>query len=558
MLLSLSIRNLALVTETHLDFRKGLIVLTGETGAGKSIVVNALALVLGERADREYIRYGADKAVIEAEFSVATMPAAYRKEFGVYLVQDVLAVQRELLIDGSSRIRVGGQAVSLNRAKEILSPLAEIVGQHASQMLLDENHHLLFLDRFAGLIELREAVEHRHALWRELADQLKTLVARRDQVAAEKELQIFQRSEIENARISVGEEERLLVERRILDSAQMLAASAQAITGMIAGEQALGDVLRNARKELEKMAAVDPRLQPQLEDCADIAYRLEELTRAMERYGESIPSDPGRLDEINTRLDELYRLKKKYGGSEQNVLDTLARLQKELGGDESVDDQIATLRQETSRLETDYVSGAVELSALRRKAGDYLQRLMQKELADLAIERGTFVAHLEQINDPAGVVVDQSVVRAFPSGLDTCRFLFSANPGEPPRSLVKTASGGELARVLLALKSAERKNASANGGLMVFDEVDTGIGGQTATQVAQKLRRLAERSQVLVITHLHQIARLADQHLVAEKARKSGSRAIIAVRKLDSSEIPGELDRMVALPAETRPRSIGR
>ena len=549
MLKHLHIENIALLDSADLVFDKGMLVLTGETGAGKSIIVTALALALGSRAEREYIRHGEDRAVVSATFNISQMPSSYRKQFADSIVDGSITIMREISRDGNSRIRINDSPSTLAKLRDIVTPLAEILGQHANQMLMDEENHLGFLDRFASLDNLRERVGELYTAWDKTASEYKKTVTRRQQLIEERELLLYQKSEIEKANLRPNEEDDLLRERKILDSSRALASSSTLIEQILGGDEgAAVQQLRTARKEIEKMAAVDNSLEPQLAELTDLDYRVEELRRYIEQYGSSIPDDPARLEEINERLDEIYKLKRKFGGSVEAVLENLGSINLRLINRPDIDMHIAQLEKEQSRLFDEYAVKARELSSLRRKAADYLHKLVVKELAELAIEGANFEFEFISELDANGVEVDTKKLKPFPYGLENGRFLFSANKGEPLKSLVKTASGGEISRVLLALKAAEKKNNNLQRSLLVFDEVDAGIGGQTAFEVAKKLKKLSEDTQVLVVTHLHQIARLAEHHYVASKIARRGSRSVIEVQKIEGSQIKGELDRMVALP----------
>jgi len=549
MLKSLAIQNIALVESADLVLGKGLTALTGETGAGKSIIVTALSLALGGRAEREYIRHGADKAAVTATFAVGQMPTSWRKQFADAISDGVLTVSREITREGASRVKINNELASLIRLKEITAPLAQILGQHANQMLMHEENHLLFLDRFAGLDLLREGLAEIFAQWETSVAELRRTTAKRDQLMRERELLLYQKSEIEKGNVRVGEEEELLRERRILDSSRALMTASSTIEQVLsADETAVLTQLRFARKELDKMAAIDTSLEQQAAELADIDFRLEDVRRFVEQYGASVPDDPSRLEAINLRLDELYALKKKFGGSEESILAALETINQSLQDRPDTDSLIADLEAQANQLGTEYTGKATELSALRKRAADYLRKLVVKELTDLAIDSAGFEVDLMYQEDAGGVILDGRAVRPFAHGLENARFLFSANKGEPLKSLVKTASGGEISRVLLALKAAEKKNADLQQTLLVFDEVDAGIGGRTAVEVGKKLKKLSESCQVLVVTHLHQIARLADHHLVAEKSRGRSGRATIQVRSLDANAIKSELARMVALP----------
>ncbi|MBD3401768.1 DNA repair protein RecN [candidate division GN15 bacterium] len=549
MLTRLKIENVALIDNVELTFEPGLSVLTGETGAGKSVIVTALNLALGERADREYVRHGAAIAVIEADFDVSPLRGAYTKEYADYIDGDTLRVYREITADGKSKVKINGDAATVTRLNELTKPIAEILGQHANQMLMNEDNHLLFLDYFASLDDNRETVREKYHRWERVNAELKRTRNRRDQLRQERELLLFQRNEVEQADVRVGEEEELLDEKRLLDSSRDLMELAQRIQAVLDGDEvSVLEMLRQARKDLGSMAEIDRKLEPKANELTEVDFQIEEIRRFVEQYGSSLEDDPARLEEINARLDELYKLKKKYGGSEEAILQTLQSIHDQLKDRPEIDGLIHQLETEWEASREDYSRDALVLSEARQSAARYLAKLVKKELSELAIDNGGFEFEFLYEEHPNGVVLGERAVKPQPHGLESGRFLFSANPGEPLRSLVKTASGGEISRVLLALKAAEKKNQKALHPLLVFDEVDAGIGGQTALEVGRKIQKLAENRQVFVITHLHQIARLADHHYAVRKSTDDDNRAVIRVSRLDSKGVSRELDRMVALP----------
>lgn len=550
MLTRLTIENIALVRKLELSFASGLTALTGETGAGKSVIVTALSLALGGRADKEYLRHGADSAQVTAVFDVSHLPSSLKREHPDLIDSDSITIRRFINRDGASRMSVNGKRIGLNRWKPLAAALGEILSQHASQSLMNEDNHLMFLDRFAGLSSQTEATAEAFVSWRNVADELRRLKDRREQLIQQRELLMFQKDEIEKGSLRVGEEEELLIERKLLDSARALMSSAASIGDILDGETGSAkELLATVRHELDKMARIDSKLSDQAGDLYDIEVRLEELRRTVEQYGATIVDDPVRIEGINTRLDEIYHLKKKYGGSEEAVLKTFELILQQLAQRPDTDSLIVRLESEADQRRREYSDLAVALSRDRRKAARRLEKRIARELADLAIDGARFeIAFLEQ-EDPEGVVIDERCLRPMEHGLEQARFDFAANPGEPLRPLVKTASGGEISRVLLALKSAERNEKSESRPLMVFDEVDAGIGGQTANEVGRKLRKLAGDGQLIVVTHLHQIARQADHHYVVEKS-PADDRNVITVRQLNPDGVSTELERMVALPVQ--------
>lgn len=549
MLTKLKIENIALVDKVELTFGPGLSVLTGETGAGKSIIVTALALALGERADREFVHHGADSAVVFATFDLSNIPDGFARESSSGGSNDLIEVRRELAADGTSKAKINGKQASLSQLRRITAPMAEILGQHANQMLMNEDNHLAFLDRFASLEPLREEVAQVFSEWQKVSAELANIKGKREQLKRDRELLLFQKAEIEKARLRIGEDEELVNERKILDSARSLMASAETVQQTLdADDSSISNLLGLARKELDRMAAIDSSLQKQMETLAEIEFQVEEMRRFVQQYGSSIQDNPQRIEEINLRLDEIYNLRKKYGGSEEAVLKTLTEINEKLKDRPDIDSFIDSLEKENDRLYKDYSEKAVALSEARTRAARRLRKLVINELNELAIDNCNFEFEFLYDDDAGGILINGRAVRPYAYGLEKGRFLFSANPGAPLKSLVKTASGGEISRVLLALKSAERRHSQLSHSLLVFDEVDSGIGGRTATEVGKKLKKLSEDCQIIVITHLHQIARAADHHYVAEKSTDRHNRTTISVRKLDKRDIPQELDRMVALP----------
>ncbi|RKX29409.1 MAG: DNA repair protein RecN [Candidatus Zixiibacteriota bacterium] len=539
----LVIHNFALIKQTSMSFQSGLTVLTGETGAGKSVMVNAIDLAIGNRADKEHIRYGCDSSNVEATFE------------NLSEVKQVV-VFREISRSGNSKVKINGQTSSVSHLRSLTSPKIQIVSQHSGQLLMNEENHLAFFDHLAGLTAECELVAKLYANWRLAVDELKRVSNRREQLIKERELLLFQVEEIEKAELRIGEEEELIVERSRLDSVQGLMSSSSLIQEILSSNSdatnasSVQDMISVVRRELENMAIVDSTLSKNVEALTEIEYQLEELRNSVEQYGATLRDDPVRLEEVNLRLDEIYKLKKKYGGSEESVLTTLAEIQERLKKLPNIDDLIDSLIAKEKEQRRIYAKKATELSIARRKAAQDIGELVAHELTELSINDAQFKCELVCEEDDDGIVVNGCGIKPTAYGLETVRFLFSANPGEPLKPLVKTASGGEMSRVLLALKSIELNGDRVKESLLVFDEVDAGIGGQTAVEVGRKLKRLSHRFQVIVITHLHQIARLADHHFVAEKKidNLSDGRTTITIRDLDKEEIECELNRMVALP----------
>ncbi|MFQ5498551.1 MAG: DNA repair protein RecN [Candidatus Zixiibacteriota bacterium] len=551
MLLSLTIENLALVEHVNLTFEPGLSVLTGETGAGKSVIVSALSLALGGRTDRQLVRHGTRSSKVSAVFQTSAVTGRWPATLVNPISNGQLRTERRLGADGTSLLTINGEKTSLTVWRSASGELCEILSQHAGQRLLQEEYHLDFLDSFGSLTSLRQQVALDYQRWQQVKTALARTLAKRDQLVQERELLSFQRQEIERANIRPGEEEEVTQELRRLNAARALMTSATVIGELLENDQSgLLSQLGQLCTELDAMANSDPSLCDRLEEVSDIRYRLEDIQRFIEQYGASIEDNPQRVEEINLRLDEIYRLKKKYGGSEESVLKSLQSIQNRLSERPDTEELIGQLQDETDLLGSEYLRHATDLSEQRHSAGDRLRKLVRHKLRQLAINENDFRFEFLYEDDVNGVPLGDRTVTPYEHGLECARILFTANPGEPLRPLARAASGGEISRVLLALKGAEMESSRATGMLLVFDEVDAGIGGQTASAVAESLKQLSHKNQVLVITHLHQIARLADHHYVVDKDPAPDGRVRIKVRKLPADQIPDEIDRMIALPVE--------
>jgi len=560
MLRRLYLENFALTDKLEIEFDSGLSVLTGETGAGKSIIVGAIARMLGERADRDDIRSGCTQAVIESDFDISGENGdnlsdihAELDNLDIEIDSDILNIRREIFAKRSSKSYINGQLVTLGQLRRIGRYLAELYGQHSHQRLLDENNHLAFLDSFTGTTDKVEKLRWLFNNWDKTGKELEQLISNREQRKRELELLKFQKEEIEKADIRVGEETELQDEKRLLDSSQKLAGKASNILNLIdLQEPSAIEILETCRSEFSEMALIDKSLSKTGELLNQAIININELRTEIESYQSSIPDDPNRQEQINIRLDELFRLKNKYGGSEEAIIATLDRINEKIGDKLNIDDKIRSLQQQQKENFDRYYKLASEISSKRKKASKNLSKKVEQELAQLGMDKSKFQFEFRYESDTAGIEWDGKKIKPLPDGFETGRFLISANPGEPLKPLAGTASGGEISRIMLALKAAEKQNIKkpdGSGNLLVFDEIDVGIGGVTANAVAEKLDLLAQRYQLLVVTHLHQIAAKGRYHYAVKKtSQKSTGRNIITVRKLNSSERADEIKRMLALP----------
>jgi DNA repair protein RecN (Recombination protein N) len=553
MIKRLQIENFALVEKVEIEFEDGMSVLTGETGAGKSIIVGALACLLGEKADKDDIRSGAKLAVIEGDFQIAGFPDMENmlQELEIEHDENLITLRREITLTKSSKCFINGRLIKLNRLKNITVNLAELFGQHSHQLLLDEKNHPAFLDRFARLTDKVDTLRQLYWEWDNTKKELIRLRSRIEIEKKERELLLFQKEEIEKANIYPGEEEELISEKKILDSSQLLGEKSSTILSLLEqNENSALETLNICRKELSGITDLDESLVKRAELLNQAIINLEELRSEIEAYLSDIPNNPERLEEINLRLDEIYRLKKKYGGSEESILSTLEKINEQLQKNINVDDRISLLENKEIRLFKKYETLALDISAIRKKASAKLRQLVIKELNKLGIDSADFNYEFIYEDDTNGIRLANRIVKPTPEGLETGRFLISANPGEPLKPLAKTASGGEISRIMLALKAADRKLHKKYEPLLVFDEIDSGIGGETANTVAKRLLELSGDYQLLVISHLHQIASVGDFHYAVTKIDTKSKRKTISVRKLNKTEKNREIRRMLSITQE--------
>ena len=559
MLKLLRISNIAIISELELEFGSGLSLLTGETGAGKSILIDALGLLFGARASAELIRTGEERAVVEAVFESAGAARA-GEAHGLPVDGEELVLRREVHSSGKGKATVNGALVPVSVLRELAPWLAAIHGQHEPQGLLDPETHIAVLDRHAGLADEAEALAGPFRRLREVDAELEALRRDRREAERRREMLDYQAAEIEKAHLAAGEEEALRQEKQIQASAGRLAElSSDAYRLLYDDEDAVVSRLGQIYRKVEELAAIDPRLAPHLEAKAAVRASLDDLALFLRDYREGLQVSPGRLDEIESRLDLVERLKRKYGATVEEVIAFGARCRTDLASLGSPEEREAALQREKEDLAGKYLAAARALSRKRRSAARDLEKKMQSELAELAMEKTRFKVQFQP--DVAG---DDDAAVWTERGLETAEFLISPNPGEELRGLARIASGGELSRILLALNSvatddepeegpgsAQRSRSNSEHGFiprerktLVFDEVDAGIGGRVAEVVGRKLRAIAERHQVLCVTHLPQIASMADSHFVVRKRVERG-RTITDVRPLSDAERVEEVARML-------------
>ncbi len=531
MLTDLSIKNVAIIDNLQVSFSPGLTVLTGETGAGKSIIIDAVNLLLGGRASSDLIRTGEEEASVEALFQVEARPEVIQALTAAGIECDAeLVVKRTVARSGRNRVYLNGSLATTALLAEVSRQLVNIYGQHEAQNLTRPEQHLLLLDSYAGLGGLRSRFASLHASFRETQSEIERLAAGEREAAQRIDLLAFQVEEIGTAKPVPGEEEELEQEHNLLAHGEKLLARSQSAYELLYdGEVTVLGSLRQVRSAIGDGAAVDPSLAPLME-AVDSAYaQLEDTALSLRDYASHIEANPGRLQAIDDRLDLLRRLKKKYGASIAEVLAFRDSAEQELDQLRNLDRSRDELEQRRTDIQAEMTLCGNELSDQRALAAKTFAAAVTRELTELAMPN----AHLDVLLEP--------LPEARESGLERGEFLFSANPGEAPKPLGRIASGGELSRLMLAIKQV---HPESDVPTLVFDEVDTGIGGATSALVGMKLRNVAARQQVLCITHLPQVAACADHHCRVAKGVVDG-RTTTTVVPLDAEERIAEVARML-------------
>lgn len=541
MLSLLHIENIALIQSADIRFEPGYNVLTGETGAGKSIVIDSIGAVLGERTSRELIRTGAKSALVTAVFTQVP-PLPWLEENGIALHDGEVLLQREIQGDGRNVCRVDGRLVTVAQLRELGRQLLNIHGQHDGQQLLDPASHLGYLDRCGGHTELLEHYRTAYQAWNGLRKQIAALEMDEAERSRRVDTLNFQIRELERAQLRAGEDEELDQRRTLLRSAGKLMDALQSAEYALCGDDEGGGVcslLADAEGELDSVSQFSAALEElarqvsELRSAADdAADTLRDLTREME-------FSPGELDEVESRLDILYRLKKKYGATVEEMLQYLDKCRKELDEIQFADDTIARLTKELDKARKEADRAAQALSQQRRKAAEKLEKRVQEELRQLDMPKVRFQVEFSPIDNQWGL--DET-------GMDQVQFLMSANVGEALKPIQKVASGGELARIMLALKNVLAQDDEI--GTLVFDEVDTGVSGRAAQKVAEKMAQVARHKQVLCVTHLPQLAAMADTHFSVSKGEREG-RTYTNLERLDRKQRREELARLIGGAAVT-------
>lgn len=537
MLKSVYIKNYALVDEVEIQFGPGLNILTGETGAGKSILIGAIGTLLGERTSAGVLRPNAAKAIVEGQFELGRAPAVaeFLQERDLGQATEPLIIRREILQNGRSRAFINDTPVNLEDLAACADLLVDLHGQHEHQSLLKTASHLFFLDDFAGLSEMRRELNAIFQQIEKLRHELDALRSKEQTLLERRDFLNFQIQEIERINPQPDEEEDLLAEeKRLAHSAELQESCIRLIDSLYEMEGSVSEHLGVAVQILSSLQNFDSAFKTVQEDVESALISIEETVKFLQSYVSRIEINPERLEAVRSRLAEFSRLKKKYGVPIPAILEKKALLEAELAQIDTLDEQIEALDNKLSSLREEYRTRAVELSTRRQQAVHDLQALIPQLLSEIGMPGTAFRVDLTRDSRPESwLVVDDQAVQAYATGIDRVQFHISANPGQPLRPLAKIASGGEISRIMLALKSAIIHAVQIP--VMIFDEIDIGISGRVAEAVGKKLRFLARNYQIICITHLPQIASAGEQHFLVEKHQKDGT-TTTTIRPLEAAE----------------------
>lgn len=534
MLEFVSIENFALIDRLEAEYGAGLNLLTGETGSGKSVIVDAVSLLVGGRASQEMIREGFEKARVEGIFRLPENHRARRRlaEAGIE-TGDQAVIRREVSLTGVNKVFFNNQLITLGLLAEIGVELCHIHGQHDQQLLLQPASQLEFLDAFADLLDLRRQVQEAHQQLQAVSDRLGEL--RRSEQERERSLDLlrYQINEIEKLDLRPELDVELESERRLLASAEKRLENSGRAYGILYEDEsaALAQIDRSERL-LEELSELDQRFETAAARLRESRYLLEEVAHELRDYASTVENDPIRVERIEERLAEIQAVKRKYGPGLQEVLAFLETARNQVEELESSDTALEKLDRQQQDLRRQCLALARRLSESRQLAAEPLQAAVERELADLEMRGTRFVVGIETREEALSE-----------SGIDRVEFLISANPGEAPRPLARIASGGELSRIMLSLLSI--LSAEHDRQTLVFDEIDSGIGGRVASRLGEKLTRLARQHQVFCVTHLPQIAACADHHFLVSKSQ-SRKRTVVRLKRLEGLERVEEISRMLA------------
>jgi len=540
LLAELSIKNFAIIESLTVSFDKGLTVLTGETGAGKSIIIDAISLLAGGRGSSEFVRFGEKRAELEGLFLIdeEDHPCLQKcREFGIDVTDGMVVLRRDISVNGKSICRINGKLVTIAILREIGRLLVDIHGQHDNQELMDENRHLHLLDEYGGeeIKKAKEIYEELYEKYIELKGRLRALTENEQEMAHRLDLIQFQLKEIESANLEPNEDIKLQGERKQILNFEKVYKALQNAYDALQGEHRGLDWISLAMSHLEDVSSLNEKLNEMSETMSNHYYMIEDLAFQLRSELDQLEFDPDRLNFIEQRLNEINKLKRKYGQSVEEILKYAALIEEEIETLENRDSHLHTLKQELESIQKDLLVEAKNVTKIRKKWAAILIKKIMEELKALYMDKTTFDIKFAQH--------EAEEINFTKEGIDQVEFYISTNPGEPLKPLAKVASGGELSRIMLAMKTIFSKHQGITS--IIFDEVDTGVSGRVAQAIGEKIYRVSEGSQVLCITHLPQVAAMADTHLFISKETDEG-RTKTKVTPLNNEEKIKEIGRMIS------------
>lgn len=533
MLLNLHVKNLALIEEVDVDFEKGLIVLTGETGAGKSLILGSVNIALGNKASKDMIRKGTDYSLVELTFSVSENCAKQLKKYDIYMEEDNIVTVTRKISEGRSISKINGETVNIKTLKNVMSLLIDIHGQHDHQSLLYTKNHLDILDKFAkdSISELKEQIKEEYSKYTKLIKKLEEFNIDEGQKAREIEFAEYEVNEIESANLKPEEDVQVEEEFKKLSNSKEIVSALSEIYNALSYETAggLGDIINKAVMDINSIKGMDEKISQFQTELYDIDNLCRELTSQIYDYNSGMDFNPEYVREVEERLDVINHLKLKYGNSIEEILRYKEEKEEYLEKLNNMTDEMESVKNQISELEGTLNNLCTKLSEQRKKAAKELEVLVKQALVDLnfiAVEFEIQITRKESIGE---------------NGFDNVEFMISTNLGESVKPLVKVASGGELSRIMLAIKSILATEDDID--TLIFDEIDTGISGQTAMKVAEKMAKISRNHQVICISHLSQIAAMADSHYLIKKTADENS-TTTSIKKLTRQQSIEELLRI--------------
>jgi DNA repair protein RecN (Recombination protein N) len=532
MLKYLKIKNLAIIEDLEVELEKGFNIFTGETGAGKSIIMDGIRLIFGERADPDMVRTGENKAEITAVIEIED--ESLKNEFPSFPWENnEIILRREIPVSGKGRIYFNGSPVPLSVLKSLGEKIFDIFGQNDHIFLLDTEYQLDYLDSFGNLLPLRDEVGKVWHKLQELKREKEEIEKKERERAQRLDFLDYQIKEIERANLKIGEDEELERERfKLINAEKLFSETESALEICYSGEHSISSLLKILSKKLGELSKFEPNFSNYLKSIDEFSLIADELGRALSEFRDGIEVNPSKLEKIEERIHTIEKLKKKWGPSIKDILYSLELAKKERENLLSSEERLEALTKEIENLEGEYQRLSEELSKKREEKGKILQKEIEKELSFLGMEKSRFFVKIERV----------SPERRGGKGIDLCEFYISPNPGEEPKPLRKIASGGELSRIMLAIKSVGREKDRPK--ILIFDEIDSGIGGAVAESVGERLKRLALKHQVICITHLPQIASFAENHYKIYKVVEKG-RTFTKLEELEWESRVREIARMM-------------